>query len=144
MHSIFQSDLVKLRHKTLDTYVKLLLRGYAPQNYNTTSKLKLAVSLQGLGPSFKLHLSLNNTGTEVINSVDLVMQYDRDVYSFEKDTIQLGFLMPNVNMKYVVRFRNFSETGSSGVIRVVAVDKGNTTPLIICNVKVPVSELELI
>jgi hypothetical protein len=91
MHQIFQNDLIKLRYKTLDTYVKLLKVGNAPQNYNTTSKIKLSVALQGLGPNFRLQITVDNTGDEAITGVDLILDYDKTLYMFEKEFIQVKF-----------------------------------------------------
>jgi len=89
MHQIFQNDLVKLKYKTLDTYVKLLKVGNAPQNYSTVSSIKLNASLQGLGPNFRLILVFDNSGEEPIYNMDLMIDYDRDLYYFEKDTINV-------------------------------------------------------
>lgn len=144
MHQIFQNDLIKLRYKTLDTYVKMLKVGNAPQNYSTTSKVKLTASLQGLGPNFRLHLIIDNTGDEVICGADLVLEYEKSIFSFEKDYIQLGVLMPNVPTKYSLKFRNISEAGSSANIKIMIIDKIRTTPLITSIIKVPVSELEIL
>ena len=144
MNQIFQNDLIKLRYKTLDTYVKMLKIGNAPQNYSTTSKIKLTASLQGLGPNFRLNLIIDNSGEEVINSTHLLLDYERAVFQFEKENIQLGILMPNVAMKYSIKFRNISENGSSGNIKIIIVDKIRTSPLITSTIKVPISELEML
>lgn len=144
MHSTFQSDLAKLKYKTLDTYVKLLMKGYAPQNYSTVSKVKLTVTLQGLGPNFKLLVVIDNSGEEVINSVDLIVDFDRSIYEFPKENIQLGLIMPHVPTKYTLKFRNISDNGVSGNIKIMIIDKTSTAPLIVNKVKVPTSELDLI
>lgn len=89
MHNIFQNDLLKLRYKTLDTYAKMLKLGNAPQNYNTNSKVKISGSLQGLGPNFKILISVDNVGDEVIGGVDMLLDYDKKIFSFEKDYIQV-------------------------------------------------------
>lgn len=144
MNSIFQSDLAKLRYKSLDTYVKMLKIGNAPQNYSTTSKIKLTASLQGLGPHFKLHLTIDNSGEEVIFCTDLILEFEKTIYSFEKENLQLGVIMPNVPTKYSLKFKNISENGSSGHIKIIILDKNRTTPLITTSVKVPVSEVEIL
>jgi hypothetical protein len=144
MHSSFQSELAKIRYKTLDTYTKLLIRGHAPQNYSTVSKIKLTANLHGLGPNFKLVISIDNSGEEVINSVDLVVDYDCKVFDFPKENIQLGIIMPHIPTKYSLSFRNISQTGSSSDVKIMIIDRNSTTPLIVNRVKVPVSELELI
>lgn len=143
MHEIFQSDLNRLKFKTLDTYTKLLIKGHAPQNYSTVSKVKLNVSIQGLGPMFKLLLTVDNSGEEVINSTDLIIDYDKDIYDFPKENIQLGVLMPHVPTKYSLKFKNISEGGSSGSLKIMVVDRNSAAPLITSKIKVPISELEL-
>jgi hypothetical protein len=100
MHQIFQNDLTKLKYKSLDTYVKMLKIGNAPQNYNTTSKIKLAASLQGLGPNFKLHLTVDNVGEEVITGVDMILEYDYKVLSFTTENLKVfiyNYLFINFN-----------------------------------------------
>jgi len=144
MNQIFQSDLVRLRYKTLDTYFKMLKIGNAPQNYSTSSKIKLSATLQGLGPNFRLNLFVDNTGDEAICSADMTLDYDSRLFNFEKDCIQLGILVPNVPIRYSMRFRNVSETGSSGNIKIHILDKARTSPLISTTIKVPISEVDII
>lgn len=144
MNQVFQSDMVRLRHKTLDTYIKMLKIGNAPQNYSTSSKIKLTASLQGLGPNFKINIAIDNTGEDAIYSTDLVMEYDYKVFNFIKDSIQLGILMPNVPIKYSMKFKNISENGISGNIKLYVLDKTRTSPLISTTVKVPISEVDII
>jgi len=144
MYSTFQSDLNKLRFKTLDTYAKLIIKGHAPQNYSTVSNIKLNVSLQGLGPNFRLLITVDNSGEDVINSVDLIVEYDKKIYDFPKENIQLGLIMPHIPTKYSLKFRNISDSGVSGIVKIMIVEKTNTAPLIVNKIKVPISELELI
>ncbi len=92
MHNIFQNDLLKLRYKTYDTYVKMLKLGNAPQNYNTTSKVKISASLQGLGPNFKIYIVIDNVGEEIISGVDMLLDYDKNIFNIDKDYIEVNQL----------------------------------------------------
>lgn len=143
MYNTFQSDLSKLKYKTLDTYAKLIVKGHAPNNYATVSKLKLNVSLQGLGPNFRLQITVDNSGEEVINDVDLIIDFDKNIFDFPIENIQLGLVMPNIPMKYYLKFKNISENGVSDNVKIMIVEKTNTSPLIVNKIKIPVSELEL-
>lgn len=143
MYTAFQNDLNKINYKTLDTYSKLIVKGHAPQNYSTVSKLKLNVLLQGLGPNFKLIISIDNSGEEIINGVDLIVEYNKKVYDFPKENIQLGLIMPHIPAKYSLKFKNISEAGAAGVVQIMIIDKSSTSPLIVNKLKVPISELEL-
>ena len=144
MQNIFQNDLLRLRYKAMDTYVKMLKIGNAPQNYSSSSTMKISVSLEGLGPNFKLNLILDNSGNEPIFNGILTIDFNRKIYYFDKESIILSIIMPHVPIKYSLNFKNISETGSSGMIKIIIVDKFQNTPLIQSTIKVPVSELELL
>ncbi len=144
MQNIFQSDLLRLRYKAMDTYVKMLKIGNAPQNYSSSSTMKVSVSLEGLGPNFKLNLILDNSGTEPIFNGILTIDFNRKIYYFDKESIVLSIIMPHIPIKYSLNFKNISESGSSGMIKIIIVDKFQNAPLIQTTIKVPVSELELL
>lgn len=143
MHDSFQNDIIKMKYKALDTYVRLLSKGHAPQNYSTISKIKLNVSINGLGPVFRLSITIDNSGEEPVSSSDLLVDYEKEVFSFQKEYIQLGILMPNVPTKYSLMFRCISETGVSGTVKICVVDRNSAVPLIVNRIKVPISELEI-
>ena len=89
MHNIFQNDLLKLRYRTFDTYAKMLKLGNAPQNYNSTSKVKMSASLQGLGPNFKIVITVDNVGEEIIAGVDMLLDFEKNLFNFERNYIEV-------------------------------------------------------
>ena len=144
MQNTFQNDLLRIRYKAMDSYVKMLKIGNAPQNYSSSSTMKIAASLEGLGPNFKLNLILDNSGNEPIINAVLTLDFNRKVYYFDKENIQLGIIMPRIPIKYSLPFKNISESGSSGMIKIIILDKEKSSPLIQTTIKVPVSELEML
>ena len=144
MQNIFQNDLIRLRYKAMDTYVKMLKIGNAPQNYSSSSTMKMSVSLEGLGPNFKLNLILDNSGNEPLFNGILSLDFNRKIYYFEKESIILSIIMPHIPVKYSLNFKNVSENGNSGMIKIIIVDKFQNSPLIQYTIKVPVSELEML
>jgi len=144
MQNVFQNDLLRIRYKAMDTYVKMLKIGNAPQNYSSTTTMKISASLEGLGPNFKLNLIMDNIGNEPLYNCLLTLDYNRNIYIFDKENIQLSLIMPNIPIKYSLNFKNISETGASGIIKIILVDKLKTTPLIQTTMKVPISELEML
>ena len=144
MQNTFQNDLLRIRYKAMDSYVKMLKIGNAPQNYSSSSTMKIAASLEGLGPNFKLNLIFDNSGNEPIINAVLTLDFNRKVYYFDKENIQLGIIMPRIPIKYSLPFKNISESGSSGMIKIIILDKEKSSPLIQTTVKVPVSELEML
>ena len=140
----FITDLIKIKYKAMDTYVKILKKGNAPQNFSNSSNLKISASLEGLGPNFKLNIIFNNSGKKPIYGAILMLEFNRKIFAFKQESIQLGILMPNIPMSYSMKFRNINENGASGNIKVVIVDKNEVVPLISTNIKVPVSELDIL
>lgn len=144
MQNVFQSDLLRVRYKAMDTYVKMLKIGNAPQNYSSSSTMKISASLQGLGPNFKLNIIFDNNGTEPITNAILTLDYNRKIYSFDRENVILGIIMPHISVKYSLTFKNISESGSGGLVKVIVVDKVKSQPLIQTTIKVPISELEML
>ena len=140
----FITDLMKIKYRSMDTYVKILKKGNAPQNFNEDKNLKISASLEGLGPNFKLNINFINSGKKPIYGAFLMLEFNRKIFAFKQESIQLGILMPNIPMSYSMRFRNINENGASGNIKLVIVDKNEVVPLIQTNIKVPVSELDIL
>ena len=140
----FITDLMKIKYRSMDTYVKILKKGNAPQNFNEDKNLKISASLEGLGPNFKLNIIFINSGKKPIYGAILMLEFNRKIFAFKQESIQLGILMPNIPMSYSMRFRNINENGASGNIKVVIIDKNEIVPLIQTNIKVPVSELDIL
>ena len=140
----FITDLIKIKYKAMDTYVKILKKGNAPQNFSNSSNLKISASLEGLGPNFKLNIIFNNSGKKPIYGAILTLDFNRKIYSFKKENIQLSVIMPNIPVNYSLTFRNISENGSSGNIKLLVIGKNEIIPLIQTNIKVPISELDIL
>ena len=140
----FITDLIRIKYKAMDTYVKILKKGNAPQNFSNSSNLKISASLEGLGPNFKLNIFFNNSGKKPIYGAVLTLDFNRKIYSFKKENIQLSIIMPNIPVNYSLPFRNISENGSSGNIKLLVLGKNEILPLIQTNIKVPVSELDIL
>ena len=130
----FITDLIKIKYKAMDTYVKILKKGNAPQNFSNSSNLKISASLEGLGPNFKLNIIFNNSGKNPIFGALLTLEYDRKIYSFKNENIHLSIIMPNVPINYSLPFRNISETGASGNIKLLVLGKDEIIPLIQTNI----------
>ena len=82
IQNTFQRDLVRIKYKVADNYVKLLRIGNTPQNYSSSSTLNLSANLQGLGPKFKLDITLDNVGNEPLFSCEIVVSYDFKIFNY--------------------------------------------------------------
>ena len=132
-----------MREPAIRPFFDLQRASQSPQNYNSVSKIKLTSFLQGFGPNFKLNISVDNSGEEPIFGCDLLIDYDKQVHYFAKETIQLGIIMPNVQISHCLSFKNISDNGISGILKVIIIDKTNNVPMITSSLKVPISDMEL-
>ena len=140
----FITDFIRVKYKAMETYVKILQKGNAPQNFSNSSNIKLSASLEGLGPNFKLNIILNNTGKVPIYGAILSLDFNRKIYSFKNENVQLSLIMPNIPITYSLPFRNINENGASGNIKIIIIKKNELVPLIQTMIKVPVSELDIL
>jgi Bardet-Biedl syndrome 1 protein len=74
MHRIFQRDLCKMRLSTARSFVKVITDGQGPLSVGASS-LRLDAKVQGLGPLFKLKLSIKNTGNAPLTDIPLTFTY---------------------------------------------------------------------
>ena len=144
MQKKFITDLMKIKYRAMDTYVKILQKGNIPQNFSEAKNMKISASLEGLGPNFKLNINFINSGKKPIYGAILMLEFNRKIFAFKQESIQLGILMPNIQMSYSMRFRNINENGASGNIKLIIIDRNEVVPLIQTNIKVPVSELDIL
>jgi hypothetical protein len=80
MHRAFQRDLCKLRLSTARAYVKMITDGQGPMSYSSGSALRLTAQVQGLGPRFKIKLSLQNTGSKAVSDLSVALNYNAMIY----------------------------------------------------------------
>lgn len=58
MFRIFQGDLCKIRLSAARAYVKIISQGSAPVSYSNQNSIRLSASVQGLGPHFRIHITI--------------------------------------------------------------------------------------
>ncbi|XP_033121921.1 Bardet-Biedl syndrome 1 protein-like, partial [Anneissia japonica] len=89
MHRTFQHDLYRMKLATARAFMKSLDNSMSPISSNPAEPLKLSAQVQGIGPTFKLTVSLQNTS---INhpSINLFISFlfDEKLYSLQKAFIQ--------------------------------------------------------
>jgi len=88
MHRIFQRDLCKLRLSTARAYVKVLQDGQGPVSYGAGASVRLAATVQGLGPLFKIRVALTNTGSRPIYDVPLMLSA-APMYSLSRSQVRV-------------------------------------------------------
>ncbi|XP_072031464.1 BBSome complex member BBS1-like isoform X2 [Amphiura filiformis] len=141
MHRMFQHDLYRLRLNTARAFVKALDTSMTPISSNPQEPLKLSAQIQGIGPTFKLTVGLQNTSLN-LPSMNLLISflYDEKLYSLQKTMIQVPMLVPGLNYSYETLVECLSDKGISDVIKVFVLKEGRSVPIITAVINMPVSE----
>ncbi len=81
MHQTFQKELFKFRIKTAKQFLNSLETSSTPISTNPNEPLKLNAQVQGIGPTFKLILKVQNiSSTSPAINLYMTFVYDEKIY----------------------------------------------------------------
>jgi Bardet-Biedl syndrome 1 protein len=102
MHQTFQKELFKFRIRTAKEFLRTLKTSSTPISTNPNEPLKLNAQVQGIGPTFKLILKVQNIST-TSPSINLFITfvYDDKMYKIEKNYLPVSF---SIHSHYFVYF----------------------------------------
>jgi len=143
MHRIFQRDLCKLRLSTARSYVKIITDGQGPLSYSSGSSLRLTAQVQGLGPRFKVKLSLQNTGRKMVTDMAATFNYNPMLYRLKQSLFKIPLLVPGVMLRLDAELECIDENGGADAIRVFVCNGQSAMPVLSAVVNMPVSEVLL-
>ncbi|XP_046372718.1 Bardet-Biedl syndrome 1 protein homolog isoform X2 [Haliotis rufescens] len=141
MHRTFQRDLYLLRLNTARQYLKALETSMNPISSDPAEPVKLSAQVQGIGPTFKMTVNLQNTSLSQASShLFITFDYDDKLYSFRKTHIKVPMLVPGLNYSYDTFIDCQSDKGVSDNVKVYVLKQGRSVPLITGVISMPVSE----
>lgn len=141
MHRTFQMDLCRLRLSAARAYAKALENSMAPVSTDLAEPLKLNATVQGIGPSFKLTLNVQNMSA-ARPVIDLLVSflYDQSLYSIRRSFFKVPMLVPGLMYPIETFVQCLSDKGISDIIKVFVLRAGNAAPLLTAHINMPVSE----
>ncbi|XP_002732274.1 BBSome complex member BBS1-like [Saccoglossus kowalevskii] len=141
MHRTFQHDLYRMRLNTARAFVTALDNSLNPISMNPTEPLKLSAQIQGIGPTFKLTVSLQNTSMNTPSlSLIISFQYDDKLYALQKNLIHVPMLIPGLNYNFETLVECLNDKGISDTIKVFVLRQHRAVPIITAVINMPVSE----
>uniref|UniRef100_A0A3Q3WIM6 BBSome complex member BBS1 n=1 Tax=Mola mola TaxID=94237 RepID=A0A3Q3WIM6_MOLML len=141
MHRAFQMDLSRLRLTAAKAYVKALESSMTPMSSSLSEPLKMNAVVQGLGPSFKLTLNIQNTAAcrPVIN-LAISFLCDESLYRMRNPFMRIPLLVPGLVYPVETFVECTSDKGISDIIKVFVLHEGKSSPLLTAHINMPVSE----
>lgn len=141
MHRAFQMDLSRLRLAAAKAYVKALESSLTPMSSSLSEPLKMNAVVQGLGPSFKLTLNIQNTAAcRPVMNLAIAFLYDESLYKMKKPYMKIPLLVPGLIYPIETLVECTSDKGISDIIKVFVLHEGKSSPLLTAHINMPVSE----
>lgn len=141
MHRAFQMDLSRLRLAAAKAYVKVLESSLTPVSSSLTEPLKMNAVVQGLGPSFKLTLNIQNTAAcRPVMNLAISFLYDENLYRMRNPYMKIPLLVPGLIYPVETFVQCTSDKGISDIIKVFVLHEGRSVPLLTAHINMPVSE----
>ncbi|KAM8969326.1 Bardet-Biedl syndrome 1 protein isoform X2 [Sarcophilus harrisii] len=141
MHRAFQMDLYLLRLRAARAYVQALESSLNPVSATLREPLKLHAVVQGLGPTFRLTLHLQNTSA-VRPAIGLLVSflYNESLYALPRAFFKVPMLVPGLSYPMETFVECLSDKGISDIIKVLVLREGQSAPLLSAHINMPVSE----
>lgn len=141
MHRAFQMDLSRLRLAAAKAYVKALESSLTPMSSSLSEPLKMNAVVQGLGPSFKLTLNVQNTAAcRPVMNLAISFLYDEGLYRMRSPYLRIPLLVPGLIYPVETFVECTSDKGISDIIKVFVLHEGRSSPLLTAHINMPVSE----
>ncbi|XP_012580584.1 PREDICTED: Bardet-Biedl syndrome 1 protein [Condylura cristata] len=141
MYRSFQTDLYLIRLRVARTYVQALESSLNPVSATAREPLKLHAVVQGLGPTFKLTLHLQNTSTaRPILGLLVCFLYNETLYALPRAFFKVPLLVPGINYPLETCVESLSDKGISDIIKALVLREGQSAPLLSAHINMPVSE----
>ncbi|XP_035989122.1 Bardet-Biedl syndrome 1 protein [Fundulus heteroclitus] len=141
MHRVFHMDLSRMRLAATRAYVKALESSLTPMSSSLSEPLKMNAVVQGLGPSFKLTLNVQNTAScRPIMNLAISFLYDNNLYRIRKPYMRIPLLVPGLIYPFETFVECTSDKGISDIIKVFVLHEEKSLPLLTAHINMPVSE----
>uniref|UniRef100_A0A3Q2PJT5 Bardet-Biedl syndrome 1 n=1 Tax=Fundulus heteroclitus TaxID=8078 RepID=A0A3Q2PJT5_FUNHE len=141
MHRVFHMDLSRMRLAATRAYVKALESSLTPMSSSVSEPLKMNAVVQGLGPSFKLTLNVQNTAScRPIMNLAISFLYDNNLYRIRKPYMRIPLLVPGLIYPFETFVECTSDKGISDIIKVFVLHEEKSLPLLTAHINMPVSE----
>uniref|UniRef100_A0A8C6GFT6 Bardet-Biedl syndrome 1 n=1 Tax=Mus spicilegus TaxID=10103 RepID=A0A8C6GFT6_MUSSI len=129
MHRTFQTDLYLLRLRAARAYVQALESSLSPMSTTAREPLKLHAVVQGLGPTFKLTLHLQNTSTaRPVLGLQVCFLYNKALYALPQAFFKVPLLVPGLSYPLETFVESLSSKGISDMIKVGGYFRGKWDP----------------
>lgn len=141
MYRSFHRDVCKLRLMTTRAFARLLTdvkTGDVTESFASAVSLRMSCTVAGLGPSFRLRVSLQNTGVQSLTGLYLVVL--QGIYSIDHPRSAVPALVPSVLYNFDLILEAPEGCNSSDSVRVMVCSGNGAAPVVSQALAMPVPE----
>ena len=148
MFQNFQYDIRKIKLAAARSYCQSLDLKVAPVSVDESAPISLNANVYGVGPTFKMVLSLVNTAGDgsMVGNLKVIFAYPETVYQIEPRIMSLPVLVPSHKYDFTVRVKCI-ESGDGQAVQdevKVFVCKGNRAdPVVTAVISMPATEVNV-
>jgi len=152
MHQSFQQSLAKVRYVAAKTYLRLFENaGVANSQLYTSSyhrvaasdnskpRINMMVSVQGLGPKFRISCIVRNLSSAPLTNIHAAVQHDYSFFDIETPFKPLPVLIPQIEQTCDIEVDGIMPGAEAPPITIALISQRGTT-LLVANVEMPVVE----
>lgn len=121
--------------------MKLITDGQMGLSPSGGTNIRLTATVDGLGPYFKLRLTIQNSGAKELANVPLVCTYNTSKYRLPNGSLTVPLLLPGLPVYYDFDIECVDPNTAPGMMRVLILNPGSVVPLVSSVLQMPVSEL---
>eukprot|EP00040_Diaphanoeca_grandis_P010720 m.54932 g.54932 ORF g.54932 m.54932 type:complete len:592 (-) comp21995_c0_seq1:150-1925(-) len=138
MHRTFQRDLFRLKLMSARNYVKALQGNLTPIINSIQVSLRINTEVQGLGPLFKVTVTLINTTNQPVSGITVAFTGDHSMYSILNPLIKSGMLIPAASYTFSTPVKCLTEEFESSAITVIVCRPPEAIPLLSTEIQMPI------
>ena len=132
---------MKLRLKTAQAFFNMLNDGLGPVTTNYGTNLRIHSSIVGLGPSFVIHLNVENVSSGPLTGLYVTVNFDPVIYKLVKMPKKIPLLIPNIAYPVDIMIECVDPNGVNDSVRVYICDTKKELPLLGAMIQMPLSEI---
>ena len=150
MHRAFQRDLCRLRLNAARAYVKVIGDGHGvvaatgggggAGGAGGAAALRLTARVLGLGPRFRIKLSVQNVGASALTNVPLACAYNHAMYRLPRGLHRIPLLIPGLLLHHDIDVECVEGASGADIIRVLVCSTSSCVPLVSAVVQMPIMD----
>jgi len=147
MFQNFQYDIRKIKLAAARSYCQSLDLKVAPVSVDQSAPISLNANVYGVGPTFKMVLSLVNTSGDgsMVGGLKVVLAYPEEEYDIEPRIMSLPVLVPSHKYNFTVRVRckGSGEQVVQGEVKVFVVKGERPDPVVSAVISMPATDVNV-